>query len=243
MARKIYNTYSCPINTDTFHQLDDKIKYCASCQKQVHDLSQSDADEISNILNQHQGEICAIVDKRQLSNAKLNQVSLLIALSISGTASVASTTVAENIDLQTTTHVLQDTTKQFIQVKGKIKDKSNGELLPFVTIAVLDINGKLINTATTDLDGNYLINVDSKYKYEPLVFRCTYVGYSPLEIRNIKLSEIIEKISKVEISANLEAKETFITVGLLIYEKPFVKDDTRPSERTYTRDEYLRMPK
>ena len=244
MATKIINTYSCPIKLHELNHVDDKLKYCESCLKKIHDLRNCDVNEITGVLSTNNGEICAIIDKRLLSNTSLNQITLLVGLSLSASLVVACTD--ESAFYKTNLNqirILQDTSSQFIQIKGKMKDNSNGELLPFVSIAVLDINGKLIHTATTDLDGNYLINIDSKYKYEPLVFRCTYVGYIPVEIRNIKLSEIIEKISKVEISTNMEAQETYITVGLIIEEKPFVKEQTRPSERTYSRDEYLRMPK
>lgn len=102
-------------------------------------------------------------------------------------------------------------------VRGTIVDAKTGEALPFVAV-VLKRNGKKEAVATTDFDGNFVINKIPAGEYE---LEVSYVGYKRLNQRvtigagvgqrwNIALSSTATSLECVEIVAD---KVPVIEVG------------------------------
>lgn len=58
-------------------------------------------------------------------------------------------------------------------VRGIVRDDRTGEPLPFVTVALIDDQGQVINGTTTNMDGYYAIAVPEGGR----ALRFTYVGY------------------------------------------------------------------
>ncbi|MEI7594671.1 MAG: TonB-dependent receptor [Bacteroidota bacterium] len=66
-------------------------------------------------------------------------------------------------------------------LKGKIKDKTTGEGIPFANI-VIESGGRQTGGTTTDFDGNYTIKPINPGKYD---VKATFVGYKPLQISGV----------------------------------------------------------
>ncbi|MCC7503541.1 MAG: mucoidy inhibitor MuiA family protein, partial [Flavobacteriales bacterium] len=58
-------------------------------------------------------------------------------------------------------------------VRGIIRDARTGEVLPFVTVALMDVNGHMINGTTSNVEGYYAIAVPPNGRN----LQVTYVGY------------------------------------------------------------------
>jgi TonB-linked SusC/RagA family outer membrane protein len=68
--------------------------------------------------------------------------------------------------------------QQKVQVRGKVISSSDGSTLPQAPIFEIDKDGRILNTAVSDLDGNYSLlvsNVNNKLS-------CKYIGFKPKEI-------------------------------------------------------------
>lgn len=75
---------------------------------------------------------------------------------------------------------------------GVVSDLESGETLPFVNVIVKDLDGKVINGASTDLDGFYKIEELAPGKYQ---VEASFTGYasekfSELQIQNARLSSL-----------------------------------------------------
>ena len=53
----------------------------------------------------------------------------------------------------------QKGTLRELSITGKLTDKKTGETLPFASVAVYDENENRIGATQTDMDGNFLVNV------------------------------------------------------------------------------------
>lgn len=120
-------------------------------------------------------------------------------------------------------------------LKGKVMDKETKEPIPFANI-VIEQGGKMFGGTTTDFDGNYLIKPIQPGYYS---IRCTYVGYKPLEIKNIQINK--DKITFLDISMEQTATtlETFTVVD---YKVPLIDRDQTSSGSTFTSEDFRRMP-
>ncbi len=63
-------------------------------------------------------------------------------------------------------------------VRGKVTDKANGEGLPFVTIAEMDKEQRVISGTVTDVNGNYTIEVRNSYD----LLTVSFIGYKTLKV-------------------------------------------------------------
>lgn len=119
-------------------------------------------------------------------------------------------------------------------IKGVIKDKSSGELLPFVNV-LLEQNGSQKGGATTDFDGKYTISNVEPGEYN---LKVTYVGYQPMQINGV-----VVKGSKITFQDfELESGEVLNEVVIIDYEVPLIDKDGGASGGTVTRDEIAKMP-
>ncbi len=120
-------------------------------------------------------------------------------------------------------------------LKGKVMDKETKEPIPFANIAI-EQGGKMFGGTTTDFDGNYLIKPIQPGYYS---IRCTYVGYKPLEIKNIQINK--DKITFLDISME-QTVTTLETFTVVDYKVPLIDRDQTSSGSTFTSEDFRRMP-
>ncbi len=63
-------------------------------------------------------------------------------------------------------------------IRGKVTDKGTGEVLPFVTIAEMDKESRIVSGTVTDINGNYTIEI--KNTNEQIVV--SFIGYKTLKV-------------------------------------------------------------
>lgn len=63
-------------------------------------------------------------------------------------------------------------------VRGIVRDARTGEPLPFVTVGLLDANGRILNGTTSNVDGYYAIAIPTNGR----TLQYTYVGYQPQNV-------------------------------------------------------------
>jgi len=89
-------------------------------------------------------------------------------------------------------------------VRGIIRDAQNGEPLPFVTVALLDANGQVMNGTTSNVDGYYAIAIPTNGRS----LQVSYVGYQPQSVGiyngtiNINLAPNQTQLSEVTVTQN-----------------------------------------
>lgn len=119
-------------------------------------------------------------------------------------------------------------------IQGTVKDKSNGEVLPFVTV-VIELNGVPKGKATSDLDGKYKIPSIEPGTYS---IKCSFVGYKPFQANGVPVSA-----NKIQFY-NIEMEPGDVTLDEVVivdYAVPLIDKDGGASGATVTRDDIAKM--
>lgn len=119
-------------------------------------------------------------------------------------------------------------------IKVTLKDKSNGETIPFANVVAYQ-NGVQVGVATTDMDGVAMIKPLSPGKYD---VKGVYVGYQAQEIKGIIVGE--SKTAYIEIQLSNGEGVKLDEVEVIAYQEPLVDGDMK-SGGTVTREEYQNM--
>jgi outer membrane receptor protein involved in Fe transport len=69
-------------------------------------------------------------------------------------------------------------------IKGKVKDKRTGEVIPFATVVVKD-RDVVVTTGTTDFDGKFNINPVSAGVYN---LTCKFIGYADFNLNGVTVN-------------------------------------------------------
>ncbi len=117
-------------------------------------------------------------------------------------------------------------------IKVLLKDKSNGEAIPFASV-VAYMGGVQIAVATTDMDGYAMIKPLNPGKYS---VKSAYVGYAPQEMKDINVGESKTTYITISLSGGVETD----VVEIVGYTEPLIDPDTK-SGGTVTREEYQNM--
>jgi hypothetical protein len=119
-------------------------------------------------------------------------------------------------------------------IKVLLKDKSNGESIPFANVVAYQ-GGVQVGVGTTDMDGYAVIKPLSPGKYD---VKGVYVGYQPQEMKGINVSE--SKTTYITISLENGDGVKLDEVMVIEYQEPLIDPDTK-SGGTVTREEYQNM--
>ncbi len=88
--------------------------------------------------------------------------------------------------------------------RGIIRDANTGEPLPFVNVALVDANGRMINGTTSNVDGYYAIAIPAAGR----AIQISYIGYGAQNLSisngtmNVSLAPSAVQLSEVVISQN-----------------------------------------
>lgn len=119
-------------------------------------------------------------------------------------------------------------------IKVLLKDKSNGEAIPFANVVAYQ-GGVQVAVGTTDMDGYAMIKPLNPGKYD---VKGVYVGYQPKEIKGITVSE--SKTAYITIDLESGEGVKLDEVEVVAYQEPLIDPDTK-SGGTVTREEYKNM--
>ncbi|MGB1282620.1 MAG: carboxypeptidase regulatory-like domain-containing protein, partial [Schleiferiaceae bacterium] len=87
-------------------------------------------------------------------------------------------------------------------IKGTVKDKRTGEVIPFATVIVKD-KDVVIATGTTDFDGKYNINPVNAGVYN---LTCNFIGYADFNLNGVTVYSGKPKV----INFNMTVESTMI---------------------------------
>jgi hypothetical protein len=126
-------------------------------------------------------------------------------------------------------------TVKLTTIKGEVKDKDSGEVLPFANVTLMVNDSVIIGGSSTNIDGYFEIQVDP-VKYPVVAILVSYIGYEKTLIKNIDLKE------STTITISIKASGAILggfEPG--VYQVPLI--DPFKSSKTIDREEYRRMPK
>lgn len=121
------------------------------------------------------------------------------------------------------------------RLQGKVYEKDSREPVAFANI-VLENGGTVVGGATSDFDGNYVINPIPPGRYD---LKATFVGYNPVTVRGIVITGnqiTFYDISMVSTSIDLQ------TVEIIDYKVPLISKDQTTSGASVTAEEIKKMP-
>ena len=119
-------------------------------------------------------------------------------------------------------------------LKGKIKDKTTGEPIPFANI-VVEVGGVMVGGSTSDFDGNYLIKPIPPGKID---VKATNVGYTPFTMKGVVM--FADKIQFQDILLT-PSTTTLGEVEVVDYKVPLISKDQTVSGGTVTQEEISKM--
>jgi len=119
-------------------------------------------------------------------------------------------------------------------IKVQLKDKSNGETIPFANVVAYQ-GGVQVGVATTDMDGFATIKPLSPGKYD---VKGVYVGYAPQQSNGVIVGESKTTYITLELTngEGVRLDEVVVTE----YQEPLIDGDMK-SGGTVTREEYQNM--
>lgn len=119
-------------------------------------------------------------------------------------------------------------------IKVLLKDKNNGEAIPFANVVVYQ-NGAQVAAGTTDIDGYAVIKPLYPGKYD---IKGVYVGYQTTEIKGVNVSDL--KTTYLDILLDSGEGVKLDEVQIVAYQEPLIDPDEK-SGGTVTREEYQNM--
>lgn len=121
------------------------------------------------------------------------------------------------------------------RLQGKVYEKDSREPVAFANI-VLENGGTVVGGATSDFDGNYVINPIPPGRYD---LKATFVGYNPVTVRGIVITgNQITFYDIVMVSASIDLQ----TVEVIDYKIPLISKDQTTSGASVTAEEIKKMP-
>lgn len=214
-------------------------QYCTSCSKVIPELHRMTDAAILEQFMQNSGDFCGRIAPAQIQRIRFDESALraqvqvkqvqdsLLRRIIGGgllalTFTTWNVTYAEKLPLTPTVidqfvmdqAVLAgpgDTLTNVI-IKGKVIDKTTGELLPFVTLYI-EVNGTKYG-CNSDMDGNYFLKVPGKFPVKSLLcLKAKSLGYNPIQIDvKLKSEQIFQNIE-------MEMEDTQLLEGIIIREE------------------------
>ena len=191
---------------ETMH-FSEKGRFCNSCQKQVHDFSNSSFDQIRQAYSESNGSLCgrltgmqlhkqyvdSQIERAHVSYTKRFCLAVIVCFGTSLFSIQSSKATVFSHLKNNFFKIVSDT--NMIEICGVVADKETKEVMPFVTVSLLE-GDSLIAMVETDSLGEYKFNVDTK-KNTKLRMEVKSVGYA------LALKELILENS-VSINIDLE---------------------------------------
>lgn len=198
----------------------DQKKFCNECQKNVFLFGYKSKPIKKN-------RFCAFILEKPAENSSshLSRVLFLtkvisffpfltLLLAKAGVSqSITATPYTEADTLLKSTAQIPFTFKKRMVVKGTVRDRETGEVLPFVNIT-LHHRKNMLDGTMTDLNGQFNMILDSNYvDKEDLNIKINYVGYREEIINNISF-----KHDTLQLNINLKDVSEDFFLGIIVIE-------------------------
>ncbi len=118
-------------------------------------------------------------------------------------------------------------------LKGIVKDKTTGEVLPFATVVVLN-GGTQVAAGATDFDGKFTIKPIPVGTYN---VRCDFVGYNPRVVSGVVVAGGKIKYQDFLMESGVNLDEVIIVQ----YKKPLIEKDGGSSGGSVSREDISKM--
>lgn len=118
-------------------------------------------------------------------------------------------------------------------IKGTVTDESSGELLPFVTLELIQ-QDSILQTQSTDFDGNYVFKqlYDGDYS-----IRIHFVGYNAKLVKGIEIKNQKNKLANIKLRGGVD----LAAVEVVKYKIPIISKDKSVSGETISRSQIKSM--
>lgn len=187
-------------------------KFCALCDKTVHDLTQANYIQIHNTAKAHNNELCIRVDERRARFTGLQRRALrrvkrfaIAAMLVFGSSLFA---FGEGTDVSECQSILKEYTavpKLKQRFRGKAMDVDNKLSLPNTRITIF-LDGDRITTVTTDDEGYFDVVLPFGEKNEVMSFKAkTKADYGTVKIN-------LDAIDKAADATDVEFSEAYDTI-------------------------------
>ena len=228
-------------------------RFCAACKSKVHDFSNASAKVIREQYGLNNGKICGRISKTllreqfitsEVRKGYFHHLKIFCWAALLGFGASLFSIPAANAKGMISELRMQLLEQEhptvadsaLVKVKGIVKDKQNGELLPFVSV-VLMVNDSAVMNCATDIDGNYEMMIDAE-KYPVFDLKFMYVAYETVMVKNIRPQGGTTFVDTM-MHTNMEA----IEMGIIVEVPSHPIRDFFRSGKTVSRDEYKQMPK
>ena len=118
-------------------------------------------------------------------------------------------------------------------IKGTVTDESSGELLPFVTLELIQ-QDSILQTESTDFDGNYVFKQLSDGDYS---IRIHFVGYNAKLVKGIEIKNQKNKLANIKLRGGVDLE----AVEVVKYKIPIISKDQSVSGETISRSQIKSM--
>lgn len=217
-----------------------KGKFCASCKKEVLDLSSMSNQELRKLHFNADPNLCGRLSLSQVDKSlgkdtlfSFQKTTLATALTLLGLASavhaqdnghrqksleyklqecISPDAIQSPQQQQRTAQKLLDT---LVTIQGKVTDFDTHEPLPFVNVYTQKESG--VVGGTSDLDGNFSLTLRTTH---PLTLHFSYVGYSKtqLDLTETVRAALSAKQDTIEVDLDLTKMQTSTMVmGSMVY--------------------------
>ncbi len=216
--KKVNISYACPIKWDDMQSLDDKSKFCGSCKMKVHDFTK---DTELNTTGIHCGrfrmdQVESINRSFSFNPKQVFVVSLFSLLGMTAPLAAQSNSDSTLIDSS------QVISKEFIKLKGVVRDKKTQEGIVFSNVVIKDGAGGIVQGGSTDLNGNFELDILHEFlEKEDFIIEVSVIGYSSVRKEYLKGQE-------VSASFDFYLTESDEHLGIVggIYHQPFDPNGT-----------------
>lgn len=217
-------------------------KFCAACQKEVFDFTNSPFPTLKHFFEAEQGAVCGRVYKHQLeafnslyqplpTPSRVKQwaaaavLTAVVTLPSFGQNTPTTPTVHQYPSEQvvpkqhrsTTLHSDQKPQKTVL-LAGKVYNSEFKESMPFTSVWVLETE---IGTST-DVDGNFKLEVP--YSDKPIKLKVSHFGYEPI------IHSIVPNQSRAQLLIEIKGNPYEFISGIMIVE-PMNKKEERAAKK------------
>ena len=177
----------------------EKGKFCSSCQKHVHDFSNSTLDEIKKVYEESKDGLCGHVPVKLLQEqyverelqkvhySYLKKFCLAAMLCFGATLFTVDAAKASTFYKIRTAFFKTAINNDTILVKGIVQAKSNRERIPFVNVVAL-VNDTIVASTATDIDGQYTLKIPKEY--QKVDVKASYLGYMKKIVTGVEYDKI-----------------------------------------------------
>ncbi len=230
--------------------ISEKGKFCSSCQKHVHDFSNSGIDEIKKAYSQNKDGLCGHVPVRLLQeqyvergiqkvhNSYLKKFCLATILCFGASLFTVDAAKASTFYKVRTAffNFVVATDNDTIIVKGIVQAKINREKIPFVNVVAL-VNDSIVAYATTNIDGEYTLKISKENSKVDV--KASYIGYVKKIIKGVNIALNMQ----IVVDFDMEEDEVMMDGEMIMIEEPSIIHQPGPTGKTIKREEYMKMPK